>query len=522
MFVIKKAVRAAGAGVGLAAEAIDDRKQKKKLTPGSSPSRGVSVHNGDNTPSGPSTGQANEKRNHEDDSDTDSSVEGDEEIWELDEAVDPPSYEETIKGDIKTASNHPDLKADINSAPSYSESEATSSRDIPSGEADLARQKSDSDVEKANKRTRKIDALVAMCPPPPVRVQDEFGQLLGPLPCPVVLPQRRPHQKSRGFVRAYAPVLYEAGIPQEAWIGFLNDWDESSKASPWIDVVFLAANIAGFVPDPIAMAVTTAVAFAAGTARELQMRHRSNTFLGEMNEKLFKPRGLFALVMAFKPESNTKNAIEVKPMNLVDTISKYDSTPKEDSTFSMASMAGGLKSIRVQSGVTKHEFEMPEAAALIFPKLDHALDEEIAHAENDKDPNSLATRMKTRFKGANSFVADYADRRAQAAYQYEQPNSSLAKAMPQPNFASKLADPKHPMFKGGIIQMLTGGHYSPTQRKARRRVAKRERKNERRIARGKAPRQNRYIADGAGDLVRRKKKKPGIISKVLKQVTPPI
>lgn len=36
-----------------------------------------------------------------------------------------------------------------------------------------------------------------------------------PLPCPVILPQRRPQSKSRGFVRAYAPLLDEVENARE-------------------------------------------------------------------------------------------------------------------------------------------------------------------------------------------------------------------------------------------------------------------------------------------------------------------
>ena len=42
----------------------------------------------------------------------------------------------------------------------------------------------------------------------------------GNLPGPVIIPQRRPHNKSRGFVRAYAPVLANCDIDQATFMGF--------------------------------------------------------------------------------------------------------------------------------------------------------------------------------------------------------------------------------------------------------------------------------------------------------------
>lgn len=81
-----------------------------------------------------------------------------------------------------------------------------------------------------------------------------------PLPLPVILPQRRPRKKTRGFVRAYAPLLGEcSGIDQETFLKFINNFDKASQASPVWGVIQLSAAIAGFAPSVIAMAVTTAV-----------------------------------------------------------------------------------------------------------------------------------------------------------------------------------------------------------------------------------------------------------------------
>jgi len=53
-----------------------------------------------------------------------------------------------------------------------------------------------------------------------------------PLPCPVIIPQPRPHAKSRGFVHAYAPVLEIAGIDQATFMDFLKTFQKASQASP--------------------------------------------------------------------------------------------------------------------------------------------------------------------------------------------------------------------------------------------------------------------------------------------------
>ena len=51
----------------------------------------------------------------------------------------------------------------------------------------------------------------------------------GRLPCPVIIPQRRPKDKSRGFVRAYAPVLLDCGIDQATFLDFLKTFHKASQ-----------------------------------------------------------------------------------------------------------------------------------------------------------------------------------------------------------------------------------------------------------------------------------------------------
>jgi hypothetical protein len=65
----------------------------------------------------------------------------------------------------------------------------------------------------------------------------ELVQMAGPsqpaqkLPCPVIIPQRRPRKKQYGFVRAYAPVLSDCGVSQELFLQFLVDWEKASKVN---------------------------------------------------------------------------------------------------------------------------------------------------------------------------------------------------------------------------------------------------------------------------------------------------
>ena len=71
------------------------------------------------------------------------------------------------------------------------------------------------------------------------------------LPLTVVLPQRRPKDRSRGFIRAYAPVLERCGIDQPTWLSFLNTFQKSSAANPWLNAINMAQFAGLALPHPI-------------------------------------------------------------------------------------------------------------------------------------------------------------------------------------------------------------------------------------------------------------------------------
>jgi hypothetical protein len=119
------------------------------------------------------------------------------------------------------------------------------------------------------KESKDVADVFLRAHPPPAR-QISWGQL----PCPVILPQRRPKDKKRGFVKAYAPVLANCDIDQNTFLEFLKSFQQSGKADPWLNTINVAAMIAGLVPSITAMAVSAAVKIAVGAAMEVQRRTR--------------------------------------------------------------------------------------------------------------------------------------------------------------------------------------------------------------------------------------------------------
>ena len=78
-------------------------------------------------------------------------------------------------------------------------------------------------------------------PPPPYDQQQPRGKL----PLPVILPQRRPHQRVRGWVRGYAPLLADVGVDQEAWFDFLDQFEKSINQNQ----LFWVSNAAVWIAD---------------------------------------------------------------------------------------------------------------------------------------------------------------------------------------------------------------------------------------------------------------------------------
>jgi hypothetical protein len=92
------------------------------------------------------------------------------------------------------------------------------------------------------------------------------------LPCPVVIPQRRPGNKTRGFVEAYAPALEQFGIQQDEFISFIRATNKAVRASRWLSAIQLAAVGTSFVPNPIAMGASVAVQVVAAVMAKAETR----------------------------------------------------------------------------------------------------------------------------------------------------------------------------------------------------------------------------------------------------------
>ena len=102
-----------------------------------------------------------------------------------------------------------------------------------------------------------------------------------------------------------------------------------------------------------------------------------------MNERLFQPRGLYALIMCYKP--NSDNATEIVDL---------------ETQVVLSAAKGGVtgSKFKTASGTSHGEIQMPEAAPLIFPDLQGARERQNV------------------FQKTAGFFGNYSDRRAQAVF----------------------------------------------------------------------------------------------------------
>ena len=114
---------------------------------------------------------------------------------------------------------------------------------------------------------------------------------------------------------------------------------------------------------------------------------RTATYLGKANKNLFAPRGLFAMVVTFQPQSASK-VVSVNTSSPLDSVRQYGTN-----------RLNPMGNRGTQDDQAHGAVELPTAAPLTFPSA----------AEMPSQPTNG-------FKRAGNVAADYFDRRARASY----------------------------------------------------------------------------------------------------------
>ncbi|OOQ86450.1 hypothetical protein PEBR_21418 [Penicillium brasilianum] len=272
-------------------------------------------------------------------------------------------------------------------------------------------------------------------PPPYSTIYDGSRPSLPQLSAPVVLPQRRPKNRDRGFIRAYAPTLNECGIDQEMFIDFLNTAEKACQAAKWLNAINLASIGTMWLPTVTGLAVSIAIQIATDVAIAADGRRKTNTFFDKMNKEFFQPRGLYCLLMTWNPE------LPDAPATTIDLNSFISKAADGGSSSGLERLRHKFKS----SDGKAYGNIFPEVAPLVFPQIDQVA--------SDKDAQKKFAGMKKK----KQFVDGYLDKRAQAKFAAENPDSHLTQG-PKPTFNSRYADPNHVASSGDPLALITGGH----------------------------------------------------------------
>ncbi|KAJ5305639.1 uncharacterized protein N7443_005299 [Penicillium atrosanguineum] len=270
-----------------------------------------------------------------------------------------------------------------------------------------------------------------------IPVAPSYGQIA----CPVVVPQRRPGNKERGFMKAYAPILFQYDITQEHFHDFIKALNKAVQASKWIAAVQIAAFGASFVPNQISMGTTAAVQIVSAVAAKAQIRWKVNTFIDKANRELFCPRGLYCMIVTYNPLAQQQQK------EISTSISRPSASGASGS--SRSKWPGKVtKNLRNPfSATTEGEQNLPsEIAPLIF---------------SDNEDEKVQMKMKEK---PWDKLNDYYDKRARARYASESNRDALSSA-PESKFKNRFLDPNHPASNGGLLGLISGGHLTRDPKK---------------------------------------------------------
>ncbi|RMJ13312.1 hypothetical protein CDV36_007040 [Fusarium kuroshium] len=272
------------------------------------------------------------------------------------------------------------------------------------------------------------------------------------LTLPVILPQRRPKDRGRGFVRAYAPVLEDVGIDQKTFLDLIDSFNKSLEPNPYLYAINLTGLASMAAPEPFSMLIGASIDVLSFMTVEAHSRFKSNKFLDHVNAEFFAPRGLVCLVVTWSPNTNNDELVSAVALDGRPVDSPPLTQQMKDILMQKASGKESLEKFKYQfqdnMKPSKGTVSWPEPAQLTFPSLD----------EIHKGKESEAKKKK-RLDNAEKWLDEYMDRRGQAKWIRKNPDHSVANMLPKPEFRSRYADPNHPASSGDIVALLTGGRW---------------------------------------------------------------
>ncbi|CAI7598408.1 unnamed protein product [Penicillium pancosmium] len=299
------------------------------------------------------------------------------------------------------------------------------------------------------------------------------------IPGPVVIPQRRPGSKFRGFVRAYAPELTDCCISQDMFLEFLEGIYESSKVSRSLDVIGIATDIVTWVPGKTDVMTETLMKIVAGSIPGSQYPDREPTFLDSANELIFMPRGLCAMVVEFKDNAfgqqqgllNTlsrrmgrtifaseKIDLTESAMSPKSSTDLYEGTATQKDTSASYFQPANMERNSKASGTNVSlQIELPESRPLVFPDLDCAGMGVTERAERAERAGPGGKEKHKMLRAAGGWIGDQYERRKIESEEQKENSSRMSYG-----HTLKCSNPlqngsAHSAHNGKLISAITGG-----------------------------------------------------------------
>ncbi|KAK7737140.1 hypothetical protein SLS63_002931 [Diaporthe eres] len=290
----------------------------------------------------------------------------------------------------------------------------------------------------------------------------------GRLELPVVITQRRPKARTRGFIRAYAPILQNVGIDQDTFLDFIDQLNKAVEPSPWISAIDLASLAGHAFPEPIHLLISASALMATQVTAEVVSRSKSNAFLDKMNQEFFKPKGLIALVVTWKPkkDGSEQNATSIYRHRHERRSREQEAGggwgPRHEETEvddTDALCRRDVRASRVRTSdippARSHTQSRRAAKSRCLPAFRQNTAEYVGPAVRQVKLGGQSAGSSVKRTG--HFISDYQDRRAVARWSSQHPDSRMAKLAPAPGFQSRFADPNHPAGSGDFVALVTGG-----------------------------------------------------------------
>lgn len=273
------------------------------------------------------------------------------------------------------------------------------------------------------------------------------------LALPVVLPQRRPKTRARGFVRAYAPDLAAVGIDQATFLDFIDTLNKSLEPNPYIYAINLA-GLAGLAsPEPFSFMIGVGIGIATDAAMEVQSRHKSARLFDRLNSEFFMPHGLICLLVTWSPDSKDNASLIGSLDPSTDPSASFANSNNEPYTSINDRIDRMSQKMRQNMKFSNGALNWARSASLIFVPSD---DENLA----DQGEYTGNTNKKNALDRGEMWLDNFMDKRARAKWIKSSPESKVASSLPKPQFYSRYADPNHPAASGDIVAFATGGSWS--------------------------------------------------------------